>query len=391
MSSELKVKRDSLFILGFLLLFIQFWTKDIFEINEYLFYLPAFMLIIISINIKNYNAKEIIIVLLINMLGIISYFFSKSMNILKVTLILSASKNRNIDKLIKYSFWTGLIIIMLHVICSTVFNIGTLYQEADFGRGEIEKRYFFGFSHAKSLYLMVNITIMCFIYSYYMEMKKVKDRYISLFIIAGVMIMAYVFTKSRTGIIMTICMLILSVIYSSKKTNITKNYKILRLMYMSIIITTIVLICFLDGTKIFNSLNNLLTGRLKFGNMFINKYGVTAFGQEVSSIYETQYGYNLNIALDQGIINPLILYGVIINTLFYMSQIMLIKKYCIAKQYKRVMIIILMIIYSITENVLFYVFSNIGILFIADLLYNSSQNRRLLNEGKTGNTDTNVQ
>lgn len=369
MSSEIKVKRDSLFILGFLLLFVQFWTKDIFAINEYIFYIPAFFLIIISINIKSYSAKEIIMIILINILGIVSYFFSKSMNILKITLILSASKNRNLDKLIKYSFWTGLVIFITHIICSCLFDMGTLFVEADFGRGEIEKRYYFGFSHANSMYLMINVILLCYIYTYFMEMKNVKNKIVALLIILIFMIMAYAFTKSRTGIIMTICMILLAIIYGYKKHNLAKNYKVISVMYILVIAITIILICFLDGTQIFNSLNSLLTGRLKFSNMFIKKYGVTMLGQEVSSIYETQYGYNLNIALDQGIINPLILYGVLINLLFYISQLLLIKKYCKTKQYKRVMIIVLMIIYSITENVLFYVFSNIGILFIADILY----------------------
>lgn len=385
MSNEIKVKRDSLFILGFLILFVQFWTKDIFKINEYIFYIPAFMLIIISINIKSYSIKEIIMVVAINTLGIISYFFSKSMNILKITLILSASKNRNMDKLIKYSFWVGLVILITHIICSTVFEMGTLYLETDFGRGEIEKRYFFGFSHANSLHLMINVIIMCYMYTYFMDMKDIRNKYISLAILLIFMIITYSFTRSRTGIIMTMCVLILAIIYSSKSNKIFKNYKLLNTMYMSVIVVTIVFVCFFDNTQIFNSLNNLLTGRLKFGNMFIQKYGMTLLGQEVSSVYETQYGYNLNIALDQGIINPLILYGIIINVLFYFSQLILIKKYCKSKQYKRVMIIVLIIIYSITENVLFYAFSNIGILFIADILY-----RRNLNGEENRNIDSNV-
>ena len=275
MSSEIKVKRDSLFILGFLLLFVQFWTKDIWSINEYIFYIPAFFFIVISINIKSYTTKEIIMLIAINILGIVSFIFSKSMNILKITLILSASKNRNLDKLIKYSFWVGLVILIIHVICSTVFEMGTLYLEADFGRGEIEKRYFFGFSHANSLHLMINVIIMCYIYTYFMDNKNDKNKYVSLFIIIVLMIIAYAFTKSRTGIIMTICMLILAMIYSSKKHNLAKNYRFINFMYLLVIVATIVLICFLDGTTLFNYLNNLLTGRLKFGNMFMQKYGIT--------------------------------------------------------------------------------------------------------------------
>ena len=148
------------------------------------------------------------------------------------------------------------------------------------------------------------------------------------------------------------------------------------------------MVCFFNGTTIFNYANKLMTGRLEFANRVLQRYNLlTLFGQQISSAFDTGFGYNIYITVDQGIISPLLSYGIIINILFHIAQLKLIKKYCLSYNYKRIMIILAMLFYSITENILFYAFTNVGIFFIADLIFD---NRRTKNGRKNRNTNTNV-
>ena len=385
----LKIKRDTLFIIGCLLLFIQFWTNSLFIINEYIFYIPAFMCIILSINFKKLNQKEIITIIALNILGLIIYIFSKSMNILKITLILSAAKNKDIDKLIKWYFYFGVIILLIHIFCSAVLNMGTLYEQGDFGRGVVEKRYYFGFSHANNLQLLFDVILILWLYTYFMSIKNQKKKMLYIFVALILVLIGYTLTKSRTGLIIAVIAIILSIVYSQNNYKLfIKNYRNIQIFYILIIISIIIMVFFFNGTTIFNYANKLMTGRLEFANRVLQRYNLlTLFGQQISSAFDTGFGYNIYITVDQGIISPLLPYGIIINILFHIAQLKLIKKYCLSYNYKRIMIILAMLFYSITENILFYAFTNVGIFFIADLIFD---NRRTKNGRKNRNTNTNV-
>ena len=384
----LKIRRNTLFIMGCVLLFIQFWTNSLLTINEYIFYIPAFMCIILSINFKGLNQKEIITIIILNILGIIICIFSKSLNILKITIILSAAKNKNIDKLIKYYFYFGIIILIIHVFCSAVLNIGILYEEGNFGRGIVERRYYFGFSHANNLQLLFDVILIFWLYTYFMSIKNYRKKMLYIFIVLILVIFGYTLTKSRTGLISAVIAILLAVLYSKNnyKTFIV-NYYYIQIFYILIVILIIITIYFLNGTQIFNYANKLMTGRLEFASKVLQKYNLTLVGQQISSAFDTGLGYNIPITVDQGIISPLLSYGIIINILFHIAQLKLIKKYCLTCNYKRIMIILVMLSYSITENILFYAFSNVGIFFIADLIFD---NKGAKDGRKNRNFNTNV-
>ncbi len=352
---------------------IQFWTKASIKINENIFYIPAFLLILFSIDIKNMSRKEIIIVLGLNILGIISYFFSKSMTVLKNTLILSAMKNKSINDIFKAFFSSGILIIICNLIASTIFHSGNVFLEFDFGRGGIEKRYCLGFSHPNNLNLFIDIMIILFIYTYY---DKIKNKVTCNIVLFLVIFFTYYLTKSRTGLIVGIVIILLFMLYKyANKFKFIKNYKFVIGIYIMIIIFVMGLQCIPKNSQVYEVMNDMLTGRIKLSGMIIERYGINLLGQPISKMYDTYKGYSILIPVDQGIINSLLRYGILINLLFYITQFILIKKYCQQKKYDRIVIILIMIIYSITEDILFYPFTNISLLFISDLIFNSKRRK----------------
>ena len=241
----------------------------------------------------------------------------------------------------------------------------------DYGRGIVERRYFFGFSHTNTVQSLFNVILISWIYTYFVNIKENKTKLISTILMIILIIIAYMFTKSRTGLIISILSVILPFVLCTKKYNIFKNYKIIDTFYIIILLTIIIFVYFLPNTSIYNKLNSFMTGRLEFATLYIKNYGLTLYGQEKSNTFNLNGVDEKNIVLDQGIISPLISYGIIINILFYISQLKLIKKYCLENNYKRVMIILIMILYAITEDILFYPFVNFSLLFIGDLIYNN--------------------
>lgn len=372
MVGSLKIKRNTLFAIGYIILFIQFWTKDIIEISEYIFYVPSFALLLLSINFNKFKTKEWVTVILTNLIGVTVFLFSKSMTILKITLILSSLKGKDIDNLMKNIFWFSILILLLHLFASIVLDIGRIYVKADFGRGIVEKRYYFGFSHANALHLLCNLILISYLYAFFIKKKDFTKRCISVICCVIFSFVIYKFTKSRTGLIIGIMSIVLSIAYSEKNTDkfrILKNYKILSMAYIGVIAMVLGIIYFCKDTVLYNYLDKLMSNRLYLTNYFIDKYKITLFGQEISTVFKTIYGYKIDIVFDQGIINPLINYGLVSNLMIYILELKLIKKCCLEKQYNKIMIIMIMIVYSITESILFYPFTNLSILFMSKIIF----------------------
>ncbi len=355
---------------------IQFWTKSSIKINENIFYIPAFLLIVFSVDLKSMSHKEIIMILLINGLGIISYFFSKSMSVLKITIILSAMKGRSIKNIFKALFSCGILVMICNLIASTLFHSGDVFLEEDFGRGGIEKRYCLGFSHPNNISLFINIMLILFLYTYYNKIKTRKNKIICNISLILVLFLVYYLTKSRTGLIMGIAIIFLFMVYKyGNKIKFIRNYKFVIGIYIMILVFVFALQCIPETSQLYEVADNILTGRIKFSGMMLERYGMTLLGQNISNMYDTYKGFSIFIALDQGIISSLLRYGILINLLFYIIQFVLIKKYCRQKKYDRIVIILVMVIYAITEDILFYPFTNIALLFISDLIFNSKKRK----------------
>ncbi len=373
-NNKLNINSNTLFIIGYLIFFVQFWTKGLIQINEYIFYVPAVIFIIASIDIKNLTLKDILVIICINLIGLISYLYSNNMTILKTTLLLSAAKNKDIDKLIKSSFWTSIIILLTHIICTSVLNIGTLYKEVDFGRGIIERRYYFGFTHTNTAQCLFNMMLVFWLYTYLNKETEKKLKIIGHILVIVLIILMYMLTKSRTGLIIAVAFTIFSMFNCSKRYELSKYKDAICIMYIAIIVITIISIYLLNNTPLFNKMNQILTRRLEFSRYYAEEYSLTIFGQEIP---------NKTVVFDQGIMNSLLTYGIIINIVFYITQLKLIQKYGHENNSKRIMIICTIILYAITEDVLFYAFINLGLLFITDLVYE--------NEGeKYGRKDSNI-
>ena len=373
---NLKKNRNNLFMIGLMLLMIQFWTQSSIKINEIIFYIPAFLLILFSIDLKEMSHKEIIILITINTLGVISYLFSKSMSVLKITIILSAMKNKSIDNIFKAFFSCGVLVMICNVIASTVFHSGNLFIEEDFGRGGVEKRYCIGFSHPNNLSLFINMILVLFLYTYYNKIKTRKYKVICNISLIFILFLVYYLTKSRTGLIMGVAILSLFMIYKYvHKIKFIKNYKFLISIYILIIVVVFALQCIPKNSQVYEMIDDVLTGRIKFAGMILERYGVNLLGQQISNMYDTNKGYSIIIGVDQGIVSSLLRYGILINLLFYLTQFVLIKKYCQQKKYDRIVIMLIMIIYAITEDILFYPFTNIAILFISDLIFNTKKRK----------------
>lgn len=168
--------------------FLNPFEGRLFQITFLLFGFKVFM--------TRYSAREWILIFAFGVLGGISYFVTDRNEIIRVVMMVAASKNINSRGILKLAFFTllsGAVLIM----GLSIFGIyGNQVVTAEFGRGGIESRYCFGFGHPNALHCVLWSLLLQGMYLYRERMKWYV--FLLLFLVN---IGLGVLTASRAGII----------------------------------------------------------------------------------------------------------------------------------------------------------------------------------------------
>lgn len=155
----------------------------------------TFLLCMIKIIMTKYSFKEWLVMAAFFVLGAISYFATGRNEIVRVVAFIAASKNVNLRNVLKITFYTTLVGVIMLVVLSLTGSLGQIFLETDYGRGGIEKRYCFGLGHPNALHCMFWALMTLGIYLYW---KKLKWYHCVLLEFANVGL--YLLTVSRTGV-----------------------------------------------------------------------------------------------------------------------------------------------------------------------------------------------
>lgn len=314
--------------------------------------------LILSIDYKKYTKQEIIINAVLLSIGGIVYLIAKDWTVFKVALILVAIKDRDIDDIIRISLYTCMAILGISIIMS-FFDPSKLYIVDNFGRGKIEKRYCFGFTHPNQFNLAITYLIIGYMY---LKKRKVDLKELALLLILT--IVTYILTTSRTGLLVTLAAIAINIVAENIKIDKDKNNlitKIIQGVYLGMIILQVIMVVFYDKIPIFGKIDDILNNRIMVAYNFYEQYGISLIGQKIHAG-----------TFELGYMNALVKLGIIPVVLLIISQITLIKKYMLNKEYKKVALIVIFTIYSFTENNWLFIFRNLSILLCAELIYNSN-------------------
>lgn len=273
-----------------------------------------------------------------------------------------ALKDINIDKLINYYAVIMLSFFVLVVGHSllTGENIG-VYAGFRLERG-YEYRYTFGFIHPNSLQGIYMRTAYGLILSKWGQHKK-KIKYIMLEIVN---IVLFAFSDSRTGLIAMTAVLIM-VFFAEDVIKIFGRKTFLYIMStmgLGIIIFTVIASVFYKKSSLLMWISALINGRFDFANRFLSRYPVRLFGTDIDE-------YAQVLALDCGIMNTLLHYGILVFIASVILYMLGIRRMWESGYYVGMAVTVGYIMYSVLENIYFNPFMNLGIVLCFYIVINT--------------------
>lgn len=320
---------------------------------------PMIICILMTQLIANKFKKLEVICILI---GIAIFIFKRDSSILAYIILASVSKNIDNKKIVKYFFWTNLILfplIPLLAYMDVLPQSTPLHYKLVDGVSVLRKDWGFGNPNAPFFYMMP-------VYISYIFLRFEKYNILDRLLLLGSSLLIYYTTYSRTGLITIMITLILVEIF--RKVSLEKNIvqkSIVFIPYLFFILSFILGFYFSNNEVI----NKILTGRPLCWNAYIAQYGdpFTIFGNKYSSEMRNNY------PLDNSYIYIQAYFGVIVWIIiaFTISKGLNI---CVKENNKKIILISIMImLFSFTENMMFDAASNIPFILLIKSIYNKKQ------------------
>lgn len=156
----------------------------------------TFLLCMMKIVMTKYSFKEWLFMAAFFAIGAVSYFVTERNEIIRVAAFMAALKNVNLRTVLRITFFMTLAGMAMLIILSLTGSLGQVFIEADYRGIGIEKRYCFGLGHPNALHCMFWALMTLGIYLYWSNLK-----WYHCIILEAANIGLYLFTASRTGVI----------------------------------------------------------------------------------------------------------------------------------------------------------------------------------------------
>ena len=168
----------------------------------------TFLLCMMKIAMTKYSLKEWLVMAAFFALGAISYFATGRNEIVRVAVFVAASKNVNLRTVLKITFYTTLVGVVILVVLSLTGSLGHIFLETDYGRGGIEKRYCFGLGHPNALHCMFWALMTLGLYLYWEKLK-----WYHCVVLEAANVGLYLFTVSRTGVVVASVTVLIAMVF----------------------------------------------------------------------------------------------------------------------------------------------------------------------------------
>lgn len=261
----------------------------------------AILILGVKVLLDWHSRKEWFVIIVLAAISVISFYFTKSYFACELSLLLTASKNIDLRKLIKtYILFVGILTISVGFFAITGI-FGEVAQTSDFRNEGIMTRYCMGYNHPNSYHIILLQLFLCFTWLYW---EKLRSYHL---IFAGVLNgILTLFTQSRTNFLLgtlVICLMVFGKIYPV----ITRNKKIYLVNYVGLAMSIL-----LSGWAVLIGakpeplaiMDRLWTNRISYAHE-------TAYYSRLSFFS----GKQLQISCDFGFVKSLYNYGIIIYVL----------------------------------------------------------------------------
>ena len=168
----------------------------------------AFVLFGSKILMTRYTRWEWIIIIVLGIVGVLSYFSMGEEWFIRIVMLIIASKNISIHKAVKYLFYIAASGAIIIIILSLLGYGGQTVDIRDYGRGSVEARWCLGFSHANNLHGTLWYVVSLGILTYINKLKWYHGVLITI-----LNYFLYTLTLSRTGFLVTEMVILAALLY----------------------------------------------------------------------------------------------------------------------------------------------------------------------------------
>lgn len=306
---------------------------------------------------------------LIILMAELMVFFSGSSYFLVLLYIIAAGRDLKTDLLIKRLIYAYFIGVLLTVLCSSLGIISSIDVITE--AGVVRKT--FGFFHPNTMAIFLFYINIFFWYVY-------SNKLISVIFSVFTFIVSYFVCYSRTASYLVLIfgfIQILMIIVQKYRGQFTK------LIWKTILISSIIasLSIFVSFIVInakydTSGLNYILSGRVNQINAYFNYYGLSLFGQNIGRGSE-YFKYGMS-TLDNSYVHMLIHFGIVFFTIYIISFIKLIVSLIKDNQKKKLITVVIYLVYGIFETVAIRFDFNATLLFLNELVWKDEKNNKKL-------------
>lgn len=157
----------------------------------------AFILFCIKILMTKYDYKQVILIIIMGMLGTISYVTCRDEYVIRAVAFVAAAVGADINKNLRIIFWGTLTGSLIIISFSLLGICGDIVDIRHYGRGMLEARYCLGFNHANNVHCLFWYLLTIYI----LYKRKINRKAIIMLMIANLLL--YYLTRSRTGVLIT--------------------------------------------------------------------------------------------------------------------------------------------------------------------------------------------
>ena len=356
--------KDFLYYTAFILEIIYTIGSDIPVVGKISNYLNILIILLLSIifvvQSKKYPLKKFIFLILSLFLFIVSSYVSKNKTFIILYLFVVSSKDIDFKKIMKVDMITKILLTMLIVIS---WKFG-LMPEKIMIRGDLV-RHSWGFNHP-NLFGLCIFSIGCD----YFFIKYKKTNIIDYLFFAICFIICTIICGSRSAQIGLISVFIFSKLLPKIENKTKSNKFMVYLPAFLLLLSYFITIIYPFNLNIINTINGILSSRIKLSYSFLSYYGINLWGHYFQ-YYNVRYTYAYFYALDNAYMYMLIKYGLVLTTLIIFLFSKIIKKSIDTKNYQVLVYLLPFLIYGLMEKYLIIFQYNIVLLYgTSTLLFN---------------------
>ena len=333
-----------------LALFIEL-TIVLLEKSEYIiqyegwWFRITFVLFGLSLVTTKRDLKQWIWLILFCGVGFFSYRATGRNEILRWVIFIWACYGKDMKKVLKFTFWytaVGCAVITLLSVFGIYGDVARemIYRAGIQGVGGVsEKRFCFGMGHPNSFHCMMLVTTWLGVYCYY---EKIK--WYGYFLMGVFHIAVYLFTDSRTGLLMSVGSLGIFVILQYWKK--LREMKVIYILGITSVIGCVLLsvmfAAYSTNLPIFEKVDGILTGRI-FALMDSDNWEGMLHTWSLWSVARNNYFFDL------GIVRFFYWYGIIPGSIYFFAQCRLLWCGYKQKDYMLLALMVVITIYSVFE------------------------------------------